>query len=188
MTIHIDHAPFTLPLRRPVPCNGVQVVERRGILLALRGAEGEVGYGEAAPLPGLHTESTADVARALPEVAHALSAARIESLGELRETLLATAARTMPALLFGIEMAWLCRAARRQGSGIAHLLAAAPSRTVPLCKLFDGSADAARAVRVIPGAGSIKVKVGRRPLAEERAILRSLTASPTARLRLDGNR
>ncbi len=45
--------PFRLPLRGPIAVGGIEISERRGIIVKICGEEGSFGLGEVAPLPGL---------------------------------------------------------------------------------------------------------------------------------------
>ena len=55
---------YRLPLVRSLT-TGAEDGVRQGLVLALTDPEGFTGYGEAAPLPGLHTQTLSEVTAAL---------------------------------------------------------------------------------------------------------------------------
>ena len=56
---------YTLPLTRSISLPGQAINTRSGLVLVLEDADGHVGYGEIAPLPGLHQETLDDCLAAL---------------------------------------------------------------------------------------------------------------------------
>lgn len=129
------------------------------------GLTGRVGYGECAPLPGLHREG-------IDEAIESLEAWIDGALGidELPPSA-AFAASTATAMLDGFG--------------------AAPCAPAKVAAFFAGGlADIdAHAVAALADAPVIKLKIGRAGVREERAFLeRAFAAWPRARFRLDGNR
>jgi O-succinylbenzoate synthase len=193
MTARIEPARYTLRLRQPLALAGATHTERHGLLLAWRDGDGPAGYGEVAPLPGLHRESLDEASVAVDGAARALAGTDVRDLEELHRALATTPAAALPSVVFGIEMAWLAHRARALGRPPAHLLSARPADRIEVASLFDGGArDAEQAVgsSALARCPVLKVKVGRRSLGEERAVLRVLERGLGAhtRLRLDGNR
>lgn len=126
---------------------------------------GRAGYGECAPLRGLHAESLDEACEALE--AWCDGACALEELPPSA----AFAASTATEMLDGFG-AKPCAAAQAAGffAGTA-------------AELDDGE------IARLAGARSVKLKIGRASLAEDRARLeRALEVLPHARLRLDGNR
>lgn len=126
---------------------------------------GRAGFGECAPLAGLHRESLDEAMLALEEW---IDGAR--GLEELPSSA-AFAASTAVAMLDGFGAA-PCRGAQVAGffgAGAAELTDEVAARLAPM--------------------RAVKLKIGRASPAEDRALLaRALDALPHARLRLDGNR
>jgi O-succinylbenzoate synthase len=128
-------------------------------------ASGRAGYGECAPLPGLHSESLDEACEALE--AWCDGACALEELPPSA----AFAASTATAMLDGFG-ARSCRAAE-------------------VAAFFLGGADELdeMAVAALAGAAVVKLKIGRMDADADRALLaRALAAWPRAHFRIDGNR
>jgi o-succinylbenzoate synthase len=168
------------PLARPVVTARGTWTSRRGVLLALRDGEGRVGRGEATPLPGYSPDDADACARALDVFA---------PRGDVRAPELAG----LPAARFALETALADLEAQRRGTNVASVLAGAPiSREIPRAALIELASpaleDEARA-HLARGIGTLKAKIGARPLGEDLAALARLRAAvgPQVRLRLDAN-
>lgn len=157
------------PLREPlVTAQGVWH-SRQGIYLRLQNDQGEVGYGEIAPLPGWGTESLeADIAlcQQLPP--------------QLTPEILAAIPDHLPAAQFGFVTAW-------QSVGQLPY----PPRNWPLCGLLGSGSRALTAWHQgwQQGYRTFKWKVGVLNPSEEQAILAELLAQlpQGVKLRLDAN-
>jgi O-succinylbenzoate synthase len=210
--LRLSAARWSLPLRG-APAIGAlgPLTVREGLLLALE-RDGRWGLGEAAPLPGLSSESLADVEqalsrwRALPdeEAAHAtdrlppslamgLEAARLDLVADD-----AAPPSLRTSLLAGEEQE-VSRGAQAQVA--RGVLTPAPFGVDPSHPASDRRAvllgergeerfeSTTQATQTGVGARGriVKLKVGRRPLAEECARVAAFAAAGV-RLRLDGNR
>jgi len=199
---HVESADFSLPCTRPYGAGDVHIGERRGVLIRLRSTEGLQGYGEVAPLPGLHRETLAEVRAALPEQVAELGERTSDSLLELLEEVAIRASADapdphlnplQPSLCFGLQMAITGLFAAAAGTTPAALLAASPRSRVRLAGLFNGGIEQAREAieqGTFGAFSSLKVKLGSRPPPEERDILSCLLEGlgEGTRLRLDANR
>ena len=149
---------------RPESQRIVGVSTREAIFL--RVADGaRVGFGECAPLPGLHTESVDDCMEAIEEWS--------DGLRELHEL--------PPSAAFAAS----CALARVDGCGM-HVCA-----PVQVASFFAGTASELDdgAVASLFDAPVVKLKIGRASESDDRALLlRALAALPNARFRIDGNR
>ena len=151
-----------LPLRTPLRTAWGDLHQRTILLLTIRGEDGVVGRGEAAPLEpydgvplaavGAALEGYAEVLRGMPETGGAglLDACR--------------RAVDLPQALAAVDMALWDRAGRRQGRPITALLTDESAASVPVNATIGGddpevAARAARAARAA-GFGCVKVKVG----------------------------
>jgi len=89
---------YSIPFREPVTVKGCQVLQRDGIILALKNREeNQTAYGEIAPLPGLHKESLQAAEAQLVEV---LSKRELTNSVTLQEKL-------YPSVRSGLEMAMI---------------------------------------------------------------------------------
>lgn len=168
----VDLYELTLPLAEPFIISGGAVTERRSLIVVLHDADGHVGYGESPPfgLP-FYSEETLASARdmlervLLPRVIGP-SFASIEALdAELR-----VGVRGNPFARAGVETAAWDLVARREGRGLADVLADALGVThmaevpcgVALGIPRDRSLDTLRAQvaeAVVAGYRRVKIKV-----------------------------
>lgn len=181
--------PYRLGLRRPLIVGGVTLDAREGLIVTLTDADGAVGHGDAAPLPGLHPESLAEVRAWLGT----LSLDDFESVSELRTALLQSTTPVPTSAWFALESAWVRLEAAKAEALPAALMCEAPLAEIRLNALFDGDpADARAAIESgrYAGYGAVKVKIGRRAPDDERALLDILLEGLAADtlLRLDANR
>jgi O-succinylbenzoate synthase len=166
---------YDLPLTRPITIKGNVITRRKGAVLVLHSEDGLVGYGEAAPLEGLHRESLDECVCQLRDLK-----GEIVGLDELRLEGLCGSVR------LAVEMAMqdMCSRGEDGLAGVANV--AVNGLLVP----GDGDIvyDAVRLVDA--GYTSIKVKVGRQDVADDIEMVRQLrdAVGGKAVLRLDANR
>ena len=166
-----------LPVVLPLRVGGVTLRERVVMELRLTSADGRCGVGEAAPLPGLHAERLDELPDLLPAALNLI----VDDQGSPRTLLslnaLADWRALPPSLRCGLE-----------GALLGHS-PSLPVGTPPASsELFDGGLEDVTAIST--GTHCVKVKVGRRDLAEEVAVLQRLRArlGNAAEIRLDANR
>ena len=95
---HVVLYRYTIPFTEPVTVKRQRLVQREGIIIALRSTDGEhTAYGEIAPLPGLHNE-TLEVAEA--QLVDLLSKRGMTTPDSLPEEL-------YPSVRTGVEMAMI---------------------------------------------------------------------------------
>jgi O-succinylbenzoate synthase len=184
---------YAVPLLEPLTTqNQVDAALRKGLLLVLRDADGVVGIGEIAPLPGLHRETLREAeAQLRSEIAHIV---RKEP----------NTAECFPSVRCGLEMAFLALQARQNGTlpgQSTHTHRVAAAARVPLNALISGKGDtiiqrAEEAVR--DGYTTLKIKVGRMTPEEDIATVRACrkavgqamkqAVGKDIALRLDANR
>lgn len=187
---------YDLPLTRPLPLRGRQLMRREGLIVKLAGPDGAVGLGEIAPLPGLSQESLKEARRqavALGETM--LNREAPLKLSRLDGGLAAWigSSELAPSVRCGFEMALLNLVSEGKGVALNELLGAHPVERLLLNGLLDGPADEIRAgVQRMADAGykAVKLKVGRGSLDEDIALVREIrSALPSeVSLRLDANR
>ena len=190
---------YALPLREPLGTGRGLLHVRRGLLVRLRDRHGHSGWGEAAPLEGWHGPDLAGTQNVLE--------AWLAGVGGFEDP--AEPARRAEATLREVPCAWAAvagaacdLAARRGGVGLAAFLAtagggpAAPQqpadRPVATAALVAGDTPDAvargAAAACAAGHGTLKLKVGNRPLAGDLARVEALRrVAPDAALRLDAN-
>jgi O-succinylbenzoate synthase len=170
------------PLRAPLT-TGASATRREVLELRLASPRGE-GWGEAAPLPGLHREGRSEVVAALPALAAILASLALEDpfprlLRRLEEAM--RRAELPPSLVWAAgwalgEMVGWAETLPRTAPDSAGLLAGDPEEWAALAQ------DQ-------PGTACWKVKVGRHAWEREtRGLLALRRARPAAALRLDANR
>ncbi len=185
---------YRLPLTAPLVLKGVEHTERTGALVRLEGENGQVGWGDVAPLPGFSAETLdealADVRRAIGLFAeHTPGPDWMNPDGSLHRALddLALA----PSARFGLDLAAFHLAAEIAGRTLAEAIHPDPEVAVPINALLIGEPDSIldEAERfVAAGYRTLKLKVGRSGLEEEVALVRTLNERhPDVALRLDAN-
>lgn len=178
--------PYRLPLKRPWTAAAATLVERRGMLVALK-ADGLTGWGDCAPLPSSDESAQARVFAALNA---ALGNAEGIPVDALRSRL---AAIESPEARWALETALLDLEARAQGRSLASLLGAPPAPSVAVnaaLGALDTGCAARAAAALARGYAIAKIKVG---LVEvdveiERLFSVQRETGGRLRLRLDANR
>ena len=177
---------YTLPLSTPLFLKGAEVSERRGLLVRVTADDGTEGWGEAAPLPGFSRETFDEAAAALCAIAASWPGQPLPVPAALPDDLCPNLTLA-PSARYGMEQALLAASGR-------GLTAWTPGRPLlPVSGLLTGDSafvlsDAER-LRA-EGYRCVKLKVGRRPLAEDARLVREVRRlmGPAPQLRLDANR
>lgn len=162
---------YSLPLRRPMTVPGASPERRDGLLFQLTDADGSIGWGDAAPLPGLSPETFAETLDGLKTA----SAALIDGKNIPWDAM-------PPSASFAAETA-LDTISRDSE----------PADNVTLCALLAGSADeiVEKARRAVDsGFRATKMKVGRSEWGEDVRLAAAVRErlGPDIELRLDANR
>ena len=187
--------PYDRRLVRPIVTAHGVYQERRGFLLVVHDADGVVGLGDVAPLPGFSRETLEEVmARWLAiheEVVRWTAPATRQQLGAMSPTLERLTAGS-PSLRFGLESALADLASRRAGLSLGRWLRESAANEVEVNALLvaDDPATLAGQARAAATSGfrtlKMKVAVGSVPHDLERvAAIRE--AVPGANLRIDAN-
>ena len=161
---------YRLPLTRPLT-TGADAHVRAGLILVLADATGNIGCGEAAPLPGLHVET-------LPEVEAALIAALSDGVA------------APPVARLAIEGAALMLSASAQSTRPAAILSRDITDAVSFNALIAGSDPLTSAQSAVDaGHRAVKLKVGRDSIDDDLTVLSAIrTGFPSLQVRLDANR
>lgn len=178
--------PYRLPLTAPLTLAGVCHAAREGVLLRAEDATGRVGWGDAAPLPGFSTETRDEAAAAL---------ARLDGWRGRWDDAEAIAALDLPpSARFALETALLDLAAQAADRPMPHLLHPDPEVSLEVNALLAGDDPDAlareAAARAAEGYRTLKLKVGRRPVEADVALVRTVRdrVGPAVALRADANR
>lgn len=173
--------PYRLALRRQWKTAAGRMDVRSGALLRLESEDGQVGWGDCAPLMGDANEPLSVWQKKLPGM----------GLAEAREAL--NHADLPPAAACAVETALLDLEARSQGLSLARLLNPDAAAEVPcnaaLGALGDATLDDAQ-MALAQGFRVLKLKTGLQDARRELVMLDKLAASlpSDAQLRLDANR
>lgn len=183
-------------LGRPVAGAVARWAERRGLSLRVRDDAGEIGEGEASPLPGYSVDSL-DCARSVLKAVpwHRLPPFDLERpIATQVRAALDRVGPESPSARFAVETALLDLLGKRLGLPAHRLLAPeGGADAVPLCALLrerSAAAAAAEARHAVElGFGALKLKVGA-DLESDLACVRSVrrAVGPAVALRLDANR
>jgi o-succinylbenzoate synthase len=169
--------PYAIPFRRPVGTSRGVFRVRRGYWILAMDAEGNLGYGEAAPMPEETKWAIADIEsrrRSEPDVARIM--------------------RSSPIVRIGGELARMDLECRREGKRLAETFSPTPRPAVAcnmlLLETEPGKAAEEAARAVAHGYETLKLKVGSTSyLKDEKRIAAVRKAvGPSVRLRLDANR
>lgn len=180
----------TLPLKSPLQSAHSTVRGRELLVVALTGADGATGYGEAAPLQAYDGVSIGRVTSALKRYEQTLAQAEAKGLADAQIVAACRRADPTPQALAAIDMALWDRAGRRTGRPVAELLTDAPARAVSVNATIgaldrQGASERAQ-IAVEEGFECIKLKVGAGDDAARVAAVRA-AAGPQIALRLDAN-
>ncbi len=187
---------YQLPLADTLRLGGEVVDRREGFIVELSNTAGIRGWGEVSPLPGFSTERLHDVERQLKDVQEALQGWYLSSHTGAPDASLVEhlqQQRLAPSVQFGVELALWNLCANAQHKTLAHLLSQQPRARVSLNGLLMGTeADVLASAQRMQEAGyrAVKLKVGRRGLDEDIALVRAVSRvlGGAVGLRLDANR
>lgn len=166
---------YSLPLVRRLVIGNRSISARVGAIISLVSEDGLTGYGEAAPLEGLHRETLTEAIAQLKKILPRIDAA--DCLEQL-----------YPSVRFAVEMALFDLEIQRDG-----LSDVASGIRIPINGLVMGQDDdVGRQVErlVERGYRSVKIKVGRQKLDDDIRTVNRIKEQLAGRatVRLDANR
>jgi L-Ala-D/L-Glu epimerase / N-acetyl-D-glutamate racemase len=179
-------------LRAPFASGSGSITARELLLLRLEDREGQIGYGEAAPLTVYDGVTIDNVRAALEDCRSTLTGAGPPACSHDRTELLAECARlaVLPQAVAAIDLALWDLAGRRAGRAVWQLLGAAEGSAVEVNATIAAPdrAGAARAAELARAAGfrCLKVKVAIGDDVGRVAAIRA-AAGPHTAIRLDAN-
>ncbi|CAN5603797.1 o-succinylbenzoate synthase [soil metagenome] len=187
---------YSLPLIRPVRFGDVALTERQGVLIRLAMESGEVGWGDAAPLPGFSAENLVTARQQLERLLPVLSGREfslsdfLTPSGVFKELL--DRAGLAPSARFAVELAACEAAANLLGLALPNALHPNPVATLPINALLTDAANVTEDVARVVGQGysTVKLKVGQLRPQEAASAVREArqTGGLDLSIRLDANR
>lgn len=187
---------YNLPLCRQLQINKEILSSRKGFIICLKDEDENCGYGEIAPLPGLHTESLDEALKQLHLFcAHFLNSTVPPNLWKLEgafEQWLETVSFAT-SVRFGIETAVLDLIANRQDTPLYELISNKSRKKISVNALLIGKREDIlkdTSQMLADGYRSFKLKVGRSNIEKEVELVKELSCliGDRADLRLDANR
>lgn len=170
MRYRFAYRPFRRTLRVPLRTAHGAWAEREGVLVRLEAENGEIGYGEAAPIPWFGTESVEDVVRACAQIGPDPDDRVLEELPP-----------GLACLRFALSAARLARRRSAEDAG----------KRLPVAALLPAGRAALEVLsdRLAAGFLCCKWKVGVGRPEDELGVLDDLLGAlpPYVRLRLDAN-
>lgn len=187
---------YTLPLVETMEVKDHTLVVRFGLLLKLTSADGAVGHGEIAPLPGYSLETLEEAAREAALLCDGLNGQPVpdglEKLDGGFEAWLGQRVATA-SVRCGIEFAVLYAMAAERGIPLRRLIAPAAPNKIAMGGLLSGNLGEIRKKAIFlvnEGFRAVKLKVGRYDVptdVQSTVWLREHLGGRVA-LRLDANR
>lgn len=197
---HATIVPYSRSLPRPITTAHQTYSARDGLILALRGDNGEIGLGDCAPLPGFSHETIDEAHTALSQIARSLEGQTTDEFLDVpkardefaRDGEIERVRAQTPSALFAASAALWDLNLRARGRSLArHANHLAATEVAVNGLLDDGEpAEMAAAAEALASSGrtSIKIKVGvggpERDVARIRAVCDRVAS---VSLRLDAN-
>jgi len=189
----VEAIPFAIPYRKPLRFASGEVHAAEHVLVRVHTDDGVVGISEAPPRPFTYGETQAGVIA----VIETIFAPQVVGLSLLeRETMVARLGRTVgnPAAKAAVDMAVWDAVGRTLDVSVTELLGGYTDRmrVSHMLGFAEPAAMVAEAerMRAVHGITTFKVKVGRRPVELDTAVVRALREAlgDGIELYVDGNR
>lgn len=190
----VDLYRYRLPFTSPLRIGGEEKEYRTGLLVRFQSEDGDIGWGDAAPLPGFSEEKLGDVVAAAESLKAQLEGTEVSLEGGLGGVFerLPLSADVPASLRFAVESAGLHLLAEAQHRSMASLFGNHRETIALNALISDPLQEAEEKASAAREAGyqAVKVKVGRAPLREEVACIREMgrVLGEEIALRLDANR
>lgn len=179
--------PYCLALRQPWQTATGVITKRQGWLIKIITAEGQIGWGDCAPMPIAETETETVAQAALTTLVPQLIGQTISASWPI-----SALGNAPPSVNFAIETALTDIQAQIAGVSLSQWLNPIAKNTVPVnaaIGIADENLIAKAQVAITAGYTVLKIKLGLKPWPIELEYLRALTnVLPAAiQLRLDAN-
>ena len=183
---------YHIPFKRAIQIKNLKLFHREGLIVALRNNHDNVGYGEIAPLPGMHKESIADCVLQLKDTHKKLLNTTILSCIRNLDEIIPTES-LLPAVQYGLEAALLNMMAQNQNVHLCDLLSKKYKKKILVNALLSGDSDLVifeLKRHLSLGYRVLKLKVGKNNLEDDIALVSQVVKLIDAKavLRLDANR
>lgn len=189
----VEAIPFAIPYRKPLRFASGEVTVADHVLVRVETSDGVVGVAEAPPRPYTYGETQAGIVAVVEQIfAPAAIGLELTQREQLQERLRRTIGN--PTAKAAIDMAVWDALGKTLGHSVSALLGGFTDRMRVSHMLgFDEPAAMvaeAERMRDLHGITTFKVKVGRRPVALDTAVVRALREGlgPGIELYVDGNR
>ena len=178
---------YDIPFKQLMTFGKTTVSNRTGFVVSLTDADGNIGWGEVAPLPFFSRESEGDALNQLRQLAADINAKHWEfdDKQSVRTILDSAPSNLLPSVAFGIEAALL--------NLTSSLLIKGATPKIPINSLLFGDRDSIiRKAKEQIGDGfrTLKLKIGRDSLENDVSLIKHIRAEigTKIKLRLDANR
>jgi O-succinylbenzoate synthase len=183
---------YHLPLKKPFHIGNNLLTSREGAIIKFDTETGLQGFGEAAPLPGLHKENLQDTIIQLKNIKPFLIGTQIENFPETIN-LLQDEKNWPPSIQFAIESAFLTLNKSSDYQVRNHIFPESLRDKILINTLATGSISSINhqiEQSLKKKYRSIKVKVGKQSLREEIDLIKDIQKKigESSTLRLDANR
>ena len=193
---NIKYYCYDIPLLSPLDINKGKTVNRTGIIIRLKDVEENTGFGEIAPLPGLHAENIKTVIDFLDDIyknipGNSISEYDVTSGKNLSQLL--NIESLPPSVRFGTGMAILDLLANSKKTPLYKLYNTAYNNKVVVNGLLTGPPDDIlhnTKKMLSQGYSTLKIKVGRQSVENDIALVQKVRqlSGEKIMLRLDANR
>lgn len=193
---------YALPLLIPIHIKHHYIKKRRGYIIRITNESGHFGYGEVAPLPGLHKEDMLSSLHQIRKIRQATIDRKLPSNlsrfeGEFENWL--SGFELYPSVRFGVEMAVLNLEVAAYQNSLFPSFYSAGKGAIKLNGLVGSDKNRSGIIPKIldqvnqllqEGYSTIKVKVGYKSIAQDIEIVNRIIefAGPDVNIRLDSNR
>jgi len=194
---------YALPLKIPIRIKHHYIKKRLGYIIRITNESGHFGYGEVAPLPGLHQEDMLSSLNQLKRLRHKIMSSKIPAnlsrFGGGFENWLSSF-ELYPSVRFGVEMAILNLAVAAYQNSLFPPFYSVGKGIIKLNGLVGGDPRGGKETPnnildqvnqlLKEGYSTIKSKVGRKSIAEDIESVNRIVefAGAAIKIRLDSNR
>lgn len=181
---------YRIPLEKTLIIMGKKIKSRCGLIIELTDGKGNKGFGEVAPLPGVHKETLPQAEKNLLEVIEYLPGYQIIDKNDLLDYYVDW--KIYHSVRFGVETAMIDLFTKNKGLCFADFFSRQPDNEVLLNALVMANEDIGESVvnLILEGYKTIKIKIGRNIKKEYESINKLTTQLEEngIKLRLDANR
>ncbi len=188
---HIQLYRYDIPFIRPFVTSKFTLENRTGLILTAETANGAIGLGEIAPLPGFSHETIDDCVAAARDMIWAIRDYDIPDSPALLRKWSDEHFGAPPSVVFGFETLLADLAAQAANMNLAQWYRTNASSRVAINAVIAGAiVETSIRQKCEQGYRTIKLKVGSLPVADdvERVATVKEMAGPEVRVRLDANR